>query len=95
MHHLGKVSSDSGRGVSWAPGTSVLSGFCPGWVGFLITWTVPRRLVRSIARFMSLSYGNVCFMTLEDIQVDDHLNYIEILVAILDQKTKNLEEQGY
>ena len=30
---------------------------------------------------------------LEDIQVDEHMNYIEKLVAILDRKTKTLRNK--
>ena len=64
----------------------------------LIAWIFTRSLVRSIAHFTSLSCGmfmdDSVVVPLEDIQVDDRLDYIERLVMILNKKTKTLRNKA-
>ena len=46
-----------------------------------------------ISQLQKCLVDDSAFVPLEDIQVDDHLNYIERPVAILDRKTKTLRNK--
>ena len=92
------MSSDSVRGESCAPGISVLSGFLV-WVGRFGYRLDLSEVLSQIHKTFHASQLKKCLVNdsavvpLEDIQVDDRLNYIERPISILDRKTKALRNK--
>ena len=92
------MSSDSGREVSWAP--RYIGHFrVLAWVGrvsYRLDLPEEHSQIHStfnVSQLRKCLVDDSAVVPLEDIQVDDRLNYIERLVAILDMKTKTLRNR--
>ena len=93
------MSSGSGRGENWAPGTLIVFTVAArvGKVAYRLDLPAELSQIPStfhISQLRKYLVDDSAVMPPEDIQVDNKLDYIKRLIAILDWKSKNYKTKA-